>query len=316
MYSRDARDICIRAYLKLRSLRQTSALLGISKSTVHRWITKHPITSRHFRARKVTTDAIKLIESILLDNPFQNPANISSLINDRLGVRLGSSTIRFWMKKQGLTRKKASRFVSTAAVHDKRVIFARDVSPLYDPERVVSIDESSFYFDMKPSRGYCNRSKRLMVPARPGGRMRCSLLMAVTNDQVIGWRLVIGSINSVIFADFMSTLETNERDVILLDNASIHKTHAVQDTMISRGLTPCFLPPYTPDFQPIEHCFSVIKNAFRHLPTTSTDEATLKYADMNLRVEKCIRTLTPTSLRNQFSACWSRAVNFLEATTV
>lgn len=37
MYSRDAKDICIRAYLSMRSLRRTSALLGISKSTVHRW---------------------------------------------------------------------------------------------------------------------------------------------------------------------------------------------------------------------------------------------------------------------------------------
>ena len=100
--------------------------------------------------------------------------------------------------------------------------------------------------------------------------MRCSLLMAVTNDQVVGWRLVPGSINSIIFADFMSSLDTKERDVILLDNASIHKTHSVLDTMISRGLTPCFLPPYTPEFQPIEHCFSVIKNAFRRLPVTQS----------------------------------------------
>ena len=316
MYSNDARDMCIRAYLKLRSLRRTSVLLGISKSTVHRWITKHPITSRHTGARKATSDAIKLIESILLNNPFENPAKIASLIHDSLGISLGSSTVRFWMKRQGLTRKKASRFVSTAAVHEKRAAFASDISPLYDPDRVVSIDESSFYFDMKPSHGYCNRSKRLVVPARPGGRMRCSLLMAVTNDQVVGWRLVNGSINSVIFADFMSTLETKERDVILLDNASIHRTHLVQDTMISRGLTPCFLPPYTPDFQPIEHCFSVIKNAFRRLPVSGSDEVSLKCADINMRVEKCICALTPTSLHNQFSACWRRAATFLETAKV
>ena len=145
--------------------------------------------------------------------------------------------------------------------------------------------------------------------------MRCSLLMAVTNDQVVGWRLVSGSINSTIFADFMSTLDTKERDVILLDNASIHKTHTVQDTMISRGLTPCFLPPYTPEFQPIEHCFSVIKNAFRRLPVTEADGALIKSADMAARVETSISSLTPESLHNQFSACWRRAEAFMRVST-
>ena len=229
MYSQDAKDLSVRAYLKLRSLRRTSALLGISKSTLHRWIGSHPIACRQRDARKATHQALQLIETILSNNPFEKPAVISALIHNALGVGLGASTVRFWMKRRGLTYKKATRLTSTDTVHEKRRAFARDVSPVFDPERVVSVDESSFYFDMKPSYGYCNRSKRLRVPARPGGRMRCSLLMAVTNDRVVGWRLVPGSINSIIFADFMSTLDTKERDVILLDNASIHKTHMVQD---------------------------------------------------------------------------------------
>jgi hypothetical protein len=159
--------------------------------------------------------------------------------------------------------------VCTADVHDKRLAFAVDYSAVYDPARVVSIDESSFYFDMKPAHGYCHRSRRLRVPSRPGGRTRWSLLMAVSNERVVGWRLEKGSINGAIFADFMSTLDTDDRDVVLMDNASIHKTSLVMDTIIGRGLTPCFLPPYTPDFQPIEHCFSVLKN--RRLPATAAD---------------------------------------------
>ena len=244
---------------------------------MHRWISNHPITRRQVGARKATRGAIELISSVFLNNPFETPANISVLIRNALDVHLGTSTVRFLMKRLGLTYKKASRFVSTAAVNEKRLAYSTDLSPLFDPDRVVSIDESCFYFDMKPARGYCHRSSRLKVPARPGGRMRCSILMAVTNDRVVGWKLVQGSINSAIFADFMATLETDERDVILLDNASIHKTQLVLDTILSRGLTPCFLPPYTPDFQPIEHCFSVIKNAYKRQPARNhadTDDAT------------------------------------------
>ena len=97
MYSQDVRTLCIRAYLQLRSLRRTSALLGISKSTIHRWISNHPITRRQVGTRKATLRAVELIESVLLNNPFETPANIYDLIRNALGLSLGTSTVRFWM---------------------------------------------------------------------------------------------------------------------------------------------------------------------------------------------------------------------------
>ena len=180
-------------------------------------------------------------------------------------LQCSSSSVRFWMRKQSITRKKAGRMVRTNEVDAKRLIFAEKYSAVYDPDRVVSVDEYSFYFDMKPSYGYCHRSKRLNVPSRPGGRTRWSLLMAVTNTSVVGWMLVKGSINSAIFSRFMGNLNTDQRDVVLLDNASIHKTHVAMDAMLCRGLTPCFFPPYTPEFQPIEHAFSILKNSYRRI---------------------------------------------------
>ena len=113
MYSQDAKDMSIRAYLKLRSLRRASALLGISKSTLHRWIGNHPIARRQRDARKATHQALQLIETILSNNPFEKPALISAIIHNALGVSLGASTVRFWMKRRGMTYKKATRLTST-----------------------------------------------------------------------------------------------------------------------------------------------------------------------------------------------------------
>jgi hypothetical protein len=69
--------------------------------------------------------------------------------------------------------------------------------------------------------------------------MRWSLLMAVSNNSVVGWKLIKGSVNSHMFTKFVEPLDTNGRDVILMDDASIHKTNIVQDTIVSRGMTPC-----------------------------------------------------------------------------
>ena len=308
MYSKDAKDIGIRAYLKLKSLRKTSLLLGVSKSTLHRWVANHPMTRTRNDVRKVNKHAFELIETLLKNNPFETPSKISMVIQKELGVLLGRTTVRFWIKKMGFTRKKASRFVCTSKVQEDRLTFARDYSSICDPSRVISIDESSFYFDMKPSYGYCKKSSRLRVPARPGGRSRFSLLLAVANDQVVGWELVKGSIDSLIFSQFIELLNLKGRDTVLLDNASIHTCKLAQESMLARGLTPLFLPAYTPEFQPIEHSFSVIKHNFRQLPTNDNSD---HFRDVWTRLKYAISTLTSETLHNQFSVCWDRAKAFM-----
>ena len=301
----------MRAYLHLKSLRKTSSLLGVSKSTVQRWANECPIVQRRRAARKVTVDAVKLISDTISTHPFYTPAVITDTILKELKLRLSASTVRVWMKRGGFSRKKAFRVVASPSLEEARRKFATDYAALYDVDRVVSVDESSFYFDMAPSFGYCSRSKRLKIPARAGGRVRWSLIMAVTNQRVVGWKLVKGSIDSVIFADFMQNLETDERDVVLLDNASIHGTGISIDAMLSRGLTPCFLPPYTPEFQPIEHCFSVLKQSYR-LTTPSETAVVLpeRLDDVVSRLCTCLPKLSPTTLTNQFDACWQRSSEY------
>lgn len=309
MYSRDARTMAINAYRRTQSLRRVANLLGVSKSSIHRWVSSNPAIKRQHDARKATEQAIRMIRSLLDRNPFSTPATISANIRKELGLQLSDSAVRFWMKRGGFSRKKAQRGIVTDELPERRVAFVRDHGSLYDPERVVSIDESAIYFDMKPSRGYCHRSKRLFVPARPGGRMRWSLLMAVTNATVVGWSLIKGSVRSDDFARFVQDLDTAGRDVLLLDNCSIHKTRKAMEVIDDRGLTPCFLPPYTPEFQPIEHSFSVVKGVYKALSSDPERPALMtppNEQSVRDRLKLAIGALTPSTLSAQFGACWER----------
>ena len=94
--------------------------------------------------------------------------------------------------------------------------------------------------------------------------------MAVTTESVVGWKLTRGAFSSVAFSKFLRSLDTDGRDVILMDNASIHKAAPVWHVLEDRQFTPCFLPPYTPVFQPIEHRFSVMKTAYRQVPVAGS----------------------------------------------
>ena len=129
--------------------------------------------------------------------------------------------------------------------------------------------------------------------------------MAVTNERVIGWKLIKGSVDNRAFAVFVGSLQTDQRDVLLLDNASIHKTALVERVIDECGLTPLYLPPYTPEFQPIEHCFCVLKTAYM---ATQPHGEKPSEEDVARRLESCLESLTSQALPNMFRACWDRAV--------
>ena len=135
--AQDARLMCVRSYMNLRSLRKTAHLLGASKSTIQRWVRSSPIICRQRSARKATAVAVTRIVDVLSSNPFDTPARIAIRIREELGISLSASGVRFWIRRSGITRKKASRHVCTADAHDKRVAFAADYSAVY---RVISID--------------------------------------------------------------------------------------------------------------------------------------------------------------------------------
>ena len=84
MYSTDARAMCIKAYIQMKSLRKTSTLTGVSKSTIQRWATANPIVLRSQKARKATTEAVQRIVQLVSSHPFDTPAKIATRIHDEL----------------------------------------------------------------------------------------------------------------------------------------------------------------------------------------------------------------------------------------
>jgi transposase len=53
--------------------------------------------------------------------------------------------------------------------------------------------------------------------------------------------------------------------IVVLDNLSVHKAESIREAMVARGCERLFLPPYSPDFTPIEHAFSKVKALLRGL---------------------------------------------------
>ena len=85
-------------------------------------------------------------------------------------------------------------------------------------------------------------------------------------------------------------------DIIVLDNLSAHKAQGVQQALARRGVRRLFLPPYSPDFSPMELCLSKLKTALR-AAKARTREA------LDTAVQKAMETVTASDARNWFRHC-------------
>jgi transposase len=95
---------------------------------------------------------------------------------------------------------------------------------------------------------------------------RWSILPALSVDGYIARRIYQGAITSELFEDFLQndvlpkcTPYPGPRSIIIMDNASIHRTERVQQLCATAGVILEYLPPYSPDFNPIEQSFKVLK---------------------------------------------------------
>lgn len=137
-----------------------------------------------------------------------------------------------------------------------------------DPERLVFLDETSLKTDLTRLRGWAEGGTRLIEPV-PGGKWSTNtLLQAVALDGTRAAMVLDGPINGDSFAGFCQWLlapSLQPGDLVVLDNLSSHKSVAATRAVEAAGARFIYLPPYSPDLNPIENIFSKVKQLFRSL---------------------------------------------------
>ena len=163
---------------------------------------------------------------------------------------------------------------------DLREQFFIDVS-LYKPEIVIFIDESgSDNRDTLRKYGYSIRGKpprslKLLVRGE-----RVSVIAAMSNDGVETLRIVRGTVDGDTFLEFVErdllpVLQpfngVNPNSVVIMDNCSVHHVANVKSLIGEVGALLHYLPPYSPDLNPIEECFSKVKSCLKSTETVNDD---------------------------------------------
>ena len=190
------------------------------------------------------------------------------------GIQMGRTTIwRIATKKLGLSFQKASlkpAVVFGRQTMQRRFDYAQRVNGLPD-EELWFLDESGFNLHIAPLRCWApkGRTPSIAVPTNRG--VNVSLLMCISPTGVVFFKTKVGSFKAPDFVEFLDALADHCPEVrngevcLVMDNARIHHSRASQAFLRENDIEHIYLPPYSPDLNPIENVFGVLKSRCRSL---------------------------------------------------
>ena len=133
-------------------------------------------------------------------------------------------------------------------------------------KQIVYIDESGFAHDMPRTHGYSDQGKRCYGTHDWGAKGRTNAIGALLGSDLIAIGLFTGSVNTEVFTCWVEQLllpNLPKQSVIVMDNASFHKGSSMQKRLEDSGHILLYLPPYSPDLNPIEKKWAHAKHIRR-----------------------------------------------------
>jgi transposase len=191
---------------------------------------------------------------------------LRSKIQQVFGVSVSRQLVQLVVYRLGFTRKRTRKRGVTKRANGEAIrdVFrAQYLEAVSSGTPIVALDESGFDQRGRPRYGYAMRGQPAVLKIRAcSDRRRINLLMGIDPTGKVVSLFKESAVNGDTFADFIASLPYPPGTVLLLDNASIHKTKTVAAAAVRNGFRMMYLPPYCPEFNAIELVFGVIKCAF------------------------------------------------------
>ena len=173
-----------------------------------------------------------------------------------------------------------------------------DLQPDLQPERLVFIDETGASTKMARLRGRALRGERCRAAVPHGHWKTTTFVGALRLEGMTVPMILDGAMYGVAFLEYVKQVLAPTLvpgDIVIMDNLPAHKLEAVRQAIENVGAELRFLPPYSPDFNPIEMAFSKFK-AFLKKTAARTK------ADLWDAIAKAIDIFTPQECENYFAA--------------
>jgi transposase len=164
---------------------------------------------------------------------------------------------------------------------------------------LIFLDETSVKTNMDRTHGRAPVGERLVACVPHGHRKTSSFIGCLSEEGMIAPYVLDGAINAELFAAYVEQVlvpTLRPADIVIMDNLPVHKVPAVRRAIEAASAQLLFLPPYSPDLNPIEMVFSQMKAKLRNEANRSVDA-------LWQALGRIANAITPTQCANYFRHC-------------
>lgn len=171
--------------------------------------------------------------------------------------------------------------------------------PHLDAGRLIFLDETGTTTDMTRDKARATPGERIVELIPHQNWSITTVVAAIGLTGVLGSLIYSGATDEESFATYLEQVlgpQLRTGDIVVMDNLSAHKTESARLAIEARGATVLLLPPYSPDFNPIEKAWSKMKAWLRKRAVRTT--LALGYA-----IGEALDRITPQDCRGFFASC-------------
>jgi transposase len=311
--SMDIRRKVMKAIKGGMSCRQAAARFDIGPATAVRWAKRVEITGDvapskmggDHRSERIEAHA-EFILGQLEEKPDLTIMELREQLRERHGLRVGYGTVWRFLARHKITRKTKTGHASEqdrediAAAREDWFEGQLDLDPL----TLVFIDETAISTNMARRFGWAPQGERCRAAVPFGHWQTKTLIAALRWDRVDAPMTIDGALDQAAFLAYVEqvlapTLSAGE--TVVMDNVPIHKVAGVRAAIEAKGAKVLYLPPYSPDFNPIEKPFAKIKSFLERIAARTADA-------LDAAVGEALRAFTPKQCINYFASSGYDAV--------
>jgi transposase len=168
-----------------------------------------------------------------------------------------------------------------------------------DPAKLVFIDETGASTNLARKGGRCRKGRRLRAAIPHGHYKTVTLADGLRLSGLVAQKAYGRPINAAMFEEWVEKClvpTLTPGDAAVMDNLAAHRGARVEELIKAAGAELRYLPPYSPDMNPIEKAYSKLKAFLRKIAERTV-------AGLLLALEACAGIFKPAQCENYFAAC-------------
>jgi transposase len=260
---------------------EVAARFAVGQASVSRWLRRarqtgdvKPLPHGGGYPRRISKEQEPIVERLVQEHPDWSEEELAKAVREKLSIQVSAVTVGRVVRRLGYSVKKKTLIATErdrADVVRRRREYDERIRRIA-PARLVFVDETGSNTAMTRSTSRALVGERAFGKVPKSARINLTVVGAIALDGVRAMMAYEGGTTREAFLKFIRDAlvpSLRKGDVVVMDNLRAHYTDGVQRSIEAVGASVMYLPPYSPELNPIELSWSKLKSILRRIGARS-----------------------------------------------